>query len=178
MKKRCVGEENRLNTPKSNTTRVLTSFHWPESRTHRHVAEAAELTPAPETRSRIPGYFMLSLPSFLFYTTNVTNQCCAHPQPSQLRGLSRGCHVRLDIRYVFSRSPQVTLAIQNNLNGTFSAEDDPFVMRVEDWSIAGPSARGRDRVRISSQSTYDEVILCSVSGTYLPAVLPGPTFGL
>jgi hypothetical protein len=31
-------------------------------------------------------------------------------------------------------------------------------MRADDWSIVDPSARGRDSVRISSQSAYDEAI--------------------
>jgi hypothetical protein len=31
-------------------------------------------------------------------------------------------------------------------------------MRADDWSIVGPSARGRDSIRISSQSAYDEAI--------------------
>ena len=33
-----------------------------------------------------------------------------------------------------------------------------FFMRADDWSIVDPSARGRDSVRISSQSGYDEAI--------------------
>jgi hypothetical protein len=31
-------------------------------------------------------------------------------------------------------------------------------MRADDWSIVDPSARGRDSVRISSQTAYDEAI--------------------
>ena len=31
-------------------------------------------------------------------------------------------------------------------------------MRADDWSIVGPTARGRDSVRISSQTAYDEAI--------------------
>jgi hypothetical protein len=38
------------------------------------------------------------------------------------------------------------------------ADSDTFVMRADDWSIVDPSARGRDSVRISSQSAYDEAI--------------------
>ena len=40
----------------------------------------------------------------------------------------------------------------------FSATGDKFVMRADDWSIVNPSARGRDSVRISSQTAYDEAI--------------------
>ena len=40
----------------------------------------------------------------------------------------------------------------------FSATGDKFVMRADDWSIVDPSARGRDSVRISSQTAYDEAI--------------------
>ena len=45
------------------------------------------------------------------------------------------------------------------MTGTFVlADSDTFVMRADDWSIVGPSARGRDSIRISSQSAYDEAI--------------------
>ena len=40
----------------------------------------------------------------------------------------------------------------------FLATGDKFVMRADDWSIVDPSARGRDSVRISSQTAYDEAI--------------------
>ena len=33
-----------------------------------------------------------------------------------------------------------------------------FFMRADDWSIVGPTARGRDSVRISSQTAYDEAV--------------------
>jgi hypothetical protein len=42
---------------------------------------------------------------------------------------------------------------------SFSVDGDRFVMRADDWSIVNASARGRDSVRISSQTAYDEAIL-------------------
>jgi hypothetical protein len=33
-----------------------------------------------------------------------------------------------------------------------------FIMRADDWSIVNASARGRDSVRISSQTAYDEAV--------------------
>jgi Glycosyl hydrolases family 16 len=41
-------------------------------------------------------------------------------------------------------------------------------MRADDWSIVGPSARGRDSVRISSQTAYgDSVIVLDLA--HMPA---------
>jgi hypothetical protein len=82
-----------------------------------------------------------------------------HPRPRQLREPSRRYHEKLVIRYVFSpASPEFLFPIRIHLTGTFSAEDNTFVMRADDWSIVDPSARGRDSVRISSHSAYDEAI--------------------
>ena len=41
-------------------------------------------------------------------------------------------------------------------------------MRADDWSIVDPSARGRDSVRISSQTAYDEAIFVLDLG-HMPA---------
>lgn len=52
--------------------------------------------------------------------------------------------------------------------GTFSADGNTFVMRADDWSIVDPSARGRDSVRISSQTAYgDSVIVLDLA--HMPA---------
>jgi hypothetical protein len=40
----------------------------------------------------------------------------------------------------------------------FLVDGNKFVMRADDWSIVNASARGRDSVRISSQTTYDEAV--------------------
>ncbi|KAF8499612.1 concanavalin A-like lectin/glucanase domain-containing protein [Russula emetica] len=47
-------------------------------------------------------------------------------------------------------------ALANNLT---YADDSSFVMRADDWSIVSPSARGRDSVRISSQTAYGDSII-------------------
>jgi hypothetical protein len=53
-------------------------------------------------------------------------------------------------------------------NCGFSADDNTFVMRADDWSIVSPSARGRDSVRISSQTAYgDSVIVLDLA--HMPA---------
>ena len=39
-----------------------------------------------------------------------------------------------------------------------SAVGNTFIMRADDWSIVTPTARGRDSVRISSQTAYDEAV--------------------
>jgi hypothetical protein len=41
-------------------------------------------------------------------------------------------------------------------------------MRADDWSIVNASARGRDSVRISSQTAYDEAIIV-LDVTHMPA---------
>lgn len=52
--------------------------------------------------------------------------------------------------------------------GAFSADNNSFVMRADDWSIINPSARGRDSVRISSQTAYgDSVIVLDLA--HMPA---------
>jgi len=52
--------------------------------------------------------------------------------------------------------------------GLFPVDGDKFVMRADDWSIVDASARGRDSVRISSQTAYDEAILV-LDLTHMPA---------
>jgi len=42
---------------------------------------------------------------------------------------------------------------------TIAADGDTFIMRADDWSIVDASARGRDSVRISSQTAYTEAVL-------------------
>jgi beta-glucanase (GH16 family) len=47
-------------------------------------------------------------------------------------------------------------------------DGNTFVMRADDWSIVGPSARGRDSVRISSQAAYgDSAIVLDLA--HMPA---------
>ena len=54
------------------------------------------------------------------------------------------------------------------LNGAFSVDRNTFVMRADDWSIIGPSSRGRDSVRISSKTAYgDSVIVLDLA--HMPA---------
>ncbi|KAH8982715.1 concanavalin A-like lectin/glucanase domain-containing protein [Lactarius akahatsu] len=43
-------------------------------------------------------------------------------------------------------------------NLTYVDGNGAFVMRADDWSIVDPAARGRDSIRISSQSAYEEAI--------------------
>jgi hypothetical protein len=52
----------------------------------------------------------------------------------------------------------IPLDIRIHLTGTFSVENNAFIMRADDWSIVDPSARGRDSVRISTQNAYGESI--------------------
>jgi hypothetical protein len=42
---------------------------------------------------------------------------------------------------------------------TIEADGDKFILRADDWSIVKASARGRDSVRISSQTAYAEAVL-------------------
>ncbi len=44
------------------------------------------------------------------------------------------------------------------LTGALLADGATFVMRADDWSIVGPSSRGRDSVRISSQTAYGDSV--------------------
>ena len=54
------------------------------------------------------------------------------------------------------------------INGPFSVDGDSFVMRADDWSIVGSSARGRDSIRISSQTAYgDSVVVLDLA--HMPA---------
>ncbi|KAI0032089.1 glycoside hydrolase family 16 protein [Vararia minispora EC-137] len=46
-------------------------------------------------------------------------------------------------------------ALQHNLS---FATTNKFVMRADSWSIVPPGARGRDSIRISSRSAYDEAV--------------------
>ncbi|KAI0259260.1 concanavalin A-like lectin/glucanase domain-containing protein [Gloeopeniophorella convolvens] len=46
-------------------------------------------------------------------------------------------------------------ATQKNLS---YADGNKFIMRADDWSHVDPSARGRDSVRISSQTAYDDAV--------------------
>jgi hypothetical protein len=58
-------------------------------------------------------------------------------------------------------------------------------MRADSWSTVSPSARGRDSVRISSQTTYDEAIFvldvahmptgCATWPAYRTKSLAGPS---
>jgi hypothetical protein len=91
------------------------------------------------------------------------------PRPRQLREPSRCSREKPLIWYVISRFSSVPLVIRAIiLNGAFSADGNAFVMRADDWSIVGPSARGRDSVRISSQTAYgDSVIVLDLA--HMPA---------
>jgi hypothetical protein len=54
------------------------------------------------------------------------------------------------------------------LTEVFLVDGHTFVMRADDWSIVSPSARGRDSVRISSQTAYgDSVIVLDLA--HMPA---------
>ncbi len=82
------------------------------------------------------------------------------PRPRQLREPSGCCGKKPVIWYVFSRFSTVPLAIRDIiLTGAFSVEDNTFVMRADDWSIVDPAARGRNSVRISSQSAYGDSVI-------------------
>jgi hypothetical protein len=45
---------------------------------------------------------------------------------------------------------------------------DKFIMRADSWSTVASSARGRDSVRISSQTVYDEAVVI-LDLTHMPA---------
>ena len=81
-------------------------------------------------------------------------------RPRQLRKPSGCSREKPLIWYVISRFSPVLLIIRVIiLTGTFSADDSTFVMRADDWSIVDPSARGRDSVRISSQTAYGDSVI-------------------
>ncbi|KAI0256408.1 glycoside hydrolase family 16 protein [Lactifluus subvellereus] len=52
--------------------------------------------------------------------------------------------------------------------GLAYVEGNQFFMRADDWSIVNPTARGRDSVRISSQSAYDDALFV-LNITHMPA---------
>ena len=91
------------------------------------------------------------------------------PRSRQLRGPSRRSREKPLIWYGISRFSPALLVIQViPLTAVFSADGSTFVMRADDWSIVGPSARGRDSVRISSQTAYgDSVIVLDLA--HMPA---------
>jgi hypothetical protein len=60
------------------------------------------------------------------------------------------------------------LPLPSQLLNRVSVEDNQFFMRADDWSIVDPSARGRDSVRISSQSAYDDALFV-LDLTHMPA---------
>jgi len=99
------------------------------------------------------------------------NQGRPDSRPCQLREPSGCFHEKPLIWYVtvISRLSSVPLVIRAIiLNGAFSADSDTFVMRADDWSVLGPSARGRDSIRISSQTAYgDSVIVLDLA--HMPA---------
>jgi hypothetical protein len=58
--------------------------------------------------------------------------------------------------HIFHHSP---LTVRVPTQTTIAADGDQFIMRADNWSMVDASARGRNSVRISSQTAYPKGII-------------------